>query len=100
MYLEFIKDVRPGKLHIIILLLFLMFASGVKIMYLPAYSPDLNPIEEAFSWVKGYICRHGKQFLEAVTSKEDGLLFMFLYEALDCITPELVQSWMHHSGYM
>lgn len=69
-------------------------------MYLPAYSPDLNPIEEAFSWVKGYIRRHGERFRQAVGSKECALPFMFLYEALDQITPELAQSWMHHSGYM
>jgi len=27
--------------------------SGVRILYLPPYSPDLNPIEEAFLKIKG-----------------------------------------------
>jgi len=30
---------------------------GCEIIYLPAYSPDYNPIEEAFSKIKGLLCR-------------------------------------------
>jgi transposase len=32
--------------------------AGVKIMYLPPYSPDLNPIEEMFAELKGFIKRN------------------------------------------
>ncbi|KIJ49303.1 hypothetical protein M422DRAFT_147223, partial [Sphaerobolus stellatus SS14] len=32
---------------------------GVKILYLPPYSPNLKPIEEAFSFVKAYLQFHG-----------------------------------------
>ena len=28
---------------------------GIVIMYLPPYSPDLNPLDEAFSYVKQYL---------------------------------------------
>jgi transposase len=28
---------------------------GCELLYLPPYSPDLNPIEEAFSKVKGLL---------------------------------------------
>jgi transposase len=31
---------------------------GVKLMYLPPYSPDLNPIEEFFAKLKAFIRRH------------------------------------------
>jgi transposase len=31
---------------------------GVKVMYLPPYSPDLNPIEEFFAELKAFIRRH------------------------------------------
>lgn len=31
---------------------------GVKLMYLPPYSPDLNPIEEFFAELKAFIKRH------------------------------------------
>jgi transposase len=27
----------------------------IKLLYLPPYSPDFNPIEECFSWIKHYI---------------------------------------------
>jgi transposase len=32
--------------------------AGVKLVYLPPYSPDLNPIEEFFSELKAFIKRH------------------------------------------
>ena len=31
--------------------------AGVKLVYLPPYSPDLNPIEEFFAELKGFIKR-------------------------------------------
>jgi transposase len=31
----------------------LIEARGCKLLYLPPYSPDFNPIEEAFSKIKG-----------------------------------------------
>lgn len=34
--------------------------AGVKLMYLPPYSPDFNPIEEFFSVLKKFIKRHWK----------------------------------------
>jgi transposase len=33
--------------------------AGVKLMYLPPYSPDLKPIEEFFAELKALITRHG-----------------------------------------
>jgi transposase len=32
--------------------------AGVKLVYLPPYSPDLNPIEEFFAKLKGFIERN------------------------------------------
>jgi transposase len=32
-------------------------AAGVKLIYLPPYSPDLNPIEELFAELKAFIKR-------------------------------------------
>ena len=34
-------------------------ARGCRLLFLPAYSPDLSPIEEAFSKLKAYLRRVG-----------------------------------------
>lgn len=36
--------------------------TGVKLVYLPLYSPDLNPIEEFFAELKGFIKRNWGYF--------------------------------------
>lgn len=38
--------------------------AGVKLVYLPPYSPDLNPIEELFSEVKAFIKRHWQTYAD------------------------------------
>jgi transposase len=35
---------------------------GVKLVYLPPYSPDLNPIEEFFAKLKAFIRRHWQSY--------------------------------------
>jgi hypothetical protein len=40
------------------------FNAGVKLLYLPPYSPDLNPIEEFFAELKGFIKRHWAKYEE------------------------------------
>jgi transposase len=36
--------------------------AGVKLVYLPPYSPDLNPIEEFFSELKAFIKKNWQAF--------------------------------------
>ena len=36
----------------------LLEAAGIKVLFLPPYSPDYNPIELAFSSVKYYLKEH------------------------------------------
>jgi len=72
----------------------LVQTAGCLILYLPAYSPDLNPIEESFSALKAYIRRHGhalRQNLDPVAC---------LYEACGCITAEMCEGWFRHAGYI
>lgn len=38
--------------------------AGVKLVYLPPYSPDLNPIEEFFAELKGFIRRNWSHYTE------------------------------------
>lgn len=75
---------------------------GVLLKYLPPYSPDLNPIEECFSFMKGYIRQHGEHFREAFEGcrEQPELPYTSLYDALDQVTPEQSQSWFRHSGYL
>jgi hypothetical protein len=72
----------------------------VKLLYLPPYSPDLNPIEEAFSFIKTYIRKHGLRFRAMVEARDVILPFTFLYEAMDQVTSEAAHGWITHSGYM
>jgi len=64
-------------------------------VYLPPYSPDLNPIEEAFSQIKHFI-RRNQDYYGA--TKGDGILYDML-EVLDVVTPEDATSYIVHAGY-
>ncbi|KAJ3486394.1 hypothetical protein NLJ89_g11811 [Agrocybe chaxingu] len=72
----------------------LINAAGCIILYLPPYSPDLNPIEESFSCVKAYIQRHG----HIIRQEEDAI--QALYEACGHITQEKAKGWFRHAGYI
>jgi hypothetical protein len=75
-------------------------AKGIRLVYLPPYSPDLNPIEECFSFVKSYIRRHGLHFRTMVEVGNRAGPYQFLYEALASVTAAHTWSWFHHSGYV
>lgn len=64
---------------------------GCKLLYLPPYSPDLNPIEEAFSKVKALLRRAGARTREA--------LLEALGAALDAVTARDTRGFFEHCGY-
>jgi transposase len=64
---------------------------GYELWFLPAYSPDLNPIEEAFSKVKGALRKAKARSLEA--------LFEATREALRSVTEEDARGFFLHCGY-
>jgi hypothetical protein len=68
--------------------------TGVRIEYLPPYSPDLNPIEEVFSKIKAFIRRHGDQLIR----DGDGML-CDLMEIMEIITDDNAIGYIIHSGY-
>ena len=39
-------------------------AAGVKLLYLPLYSPDFNPVEECFAELKGFIKKHFSEYTQ------------------------------------
>ena len=75
-------------------------SSGIKLIYLPPYPPDYNPIEECFSYIKAYIRRHGYLFWDIVESGDKAAPFYFLYGALDKVTAAASCGWFHNSGYI
>lgn len=73
---------------------YLKVSIGVRIIFLPPYSPDLNPIEEAFSKIKSWIRRNNDLFTTGGDS-----IFYDLREVLDVITADDAESYIRHSGY-
>ena len=71
----------------------LFHQARILVLFLPPYSPDLNPIEEAFSFVKSYLRRHDS-LLQAIPNPLD-----VIRSAFYSITADHCQSWIHHSGY-
>ena len=66
-------------------------ACGAQLHYLPAYSPDLNPIEMAFSKLKALVrqaaARSFDQLLQATAN------------ALNTFTPQQCLNFFHHAHY-
>jgi transposase len=73
---------------------FLTISAGARLIYLPPYSPDFNPIEEAFSFIKAWIRRHSSE----IEGKE-GLPWL-IYRATQAVTPEVCHGWFIDCGYM
>lgn len=67
--------------------------AGVLLFYLPAYSPDLNPIELAFSKVKYYLREHDE--LAQITPNP----IPIITAAFDTITTEDCTNWITYCGY-
>lgn len=68
-----------------------ILARGAKVLYLPAYSPDLNPIEMLWSKVKSIL-----RTLKARTYDE---LISSIKIALDEISLTDITNWFIHDGY-
>jgi transposase len=66
-------------------------AAGARFLPLPAYSPDFNPIEEAFSKVKHHLRR--------AEARTDDDLRAATWAAFATITASDVAGWFAHCGY-
>ena len=60
-------------------------------MFLPSYSPEMNPIEEAFSKIKGIVRKVAARGREALVEA--------IGRALAAVTPEDAAGWFAHAGY-
>jgi len=64
---------------------------GCELIHLPAYSPDLDPIEGAFSKIKDLLRRAGARTKEA--------LLEVLGEALSAVSAQDARGYFEHVGY-
>lgn len=67
-------------------------AVGAKLLYLPPYSPDFNPIEMAFSKFKSILRKKALRTIEA--------LWDALGEVADWFSPEECANCIRHAGYI
>ena len=68
--------------------------SGIPVFFLPPYSPDYNPIEEAFSYVKSYLRKHD-DILQSIDNP-----CSIVESAFYSITStNHCSQWITHSGY-
>ncbi len=69
----------------------LLRARGCELAYLPAYSPDPNPIEQAFAKLKALLRKAGGRTREA--------LLEAMGRALDAVTADDARGFFEHRGY-
>ena len=68
-----------------------IYKRGASVVFLPQYSPDLNPIELMWSKLKAVLRK-----LKARTHEE---LQTALQQALNAITKTDIKNWFTHNGY-
>ena len=69
----------------------LVQAREANFVFLPSYSPDFNPIEEAFSKIKALLKKAAARTREALVEA--------IGVALSAITSEDARGWFGHCGY-
>ena len=66
-------------------------AAGASLMFIPPYSPDLNPIEMAFVKLKA--------LLRAKAIRTVDALWKALGTLINCFTPQECANFLRHAGY-
>jgi transposase len=66
-------------------------ACGATLLYLPPYSPDLNPIENAFAKLKAYVRKAAARTIEALETAAA--------HALQTFKPQHCANFFAHAGY-
>jgi transposase len=66
-------------------------AAGARLVHLPPYSPDLNPIEKLFAKLKAMLRKAAQRTVHALWTE--------VGEILETVTPEECRNYFHSSGY-
>jgi transposase len=66
-------------------------AVGARLEFLPPYSPDFNPIEQAFAQIKACLRKEAARTVPA--------LWTAIAKALDAVTPDFAVNYFANAGY-
>jgi transposase len=66
-------------------------AAGAKLLFLPPYSPDLNPIEQVFAKLKTLLRKAAERTVEDTWQR--------IGQLLDCFTPQECANYIASAGY-
>jgi transposase len=67
-------------------------ASGAMLLYLPPYSPDLNPIEQAFSKLKAHLRKAAEHTIPGLMRRIGRVVAAF--------SPQECRNFLRHAGYV
>ena len=94
-----LKELKPGDVvimdnlpaHKVAAVRDIIEAAGAKLIYLPPYSPDFNPIEKAFSQIKAY--------LKKVAARTKEKLDQAIAKASEIVSPQNALNYFTVCGY-
>ncbi len=66
-------------------------ATGAKLLFLPPYSPDLNPIKQVFAKLRTLLRKAGKRSVKATWQR--------IGQLLDAFQPAECTNYIRNSGY-
>jgi len=66
-------------------------AAGARLLYLPPYSPDFNPIEQLFAKLKALLRKAGERSVAGLWSR--------IAELLDAFAPTECDNYFRNAGY-
>jgi transposase len=66
-------------------------AAGASLLYLPPYSPDLNPIEQLFAKLKA--------LLRKAAARTKDALWATIGDLVEAFTPDECRNYLNNSGY-
>lgn len=100
-YLEqvLVPDLRPGDIVVMDNLSShkgpnvrrIIETAGASLLYLPPYSPDFNPIENAFAKIKAFLRKAAQRTVDA--------LWRAIAEVIETFTPGECQNYFANAGY-
>jgi transposase len=67
-------------------------AAGAKLLYLPSYSPDLNPIEPAFSKFKAHLRKAAERTIPCLVRR--------IGRTVRSFSPQECRNFFRHAGYV